>query len=213
MKVESLGESAFLLSHLPVPAYRIATVLNLDPPPGLVEAIASYDTVGLYVDQDNFDQKSVLRDWHFLEEAPASRTHTIPVCYRLGPDLEEVCEHLAIAPQTLVEAHTAAPFQCFAIGFCPGFPYLGYLPDVLAGVPRLGKPRTNVEPGMVGITGRQTGIYPLPRPGGWRLIGRTPLQLVDLEEDYFPIMAGDRVQFESIEESTYERLKGDRLAV
>jgi inhibitor of KinA len=68
-----------------------------------------------------------------------------------------------------------------------------------------------VEPGSVGMTGKQTGIYPLPRPGGWNLIGQTPLTLVDVEEGYFPIRAGDRVQFFRIDEEEFQQLKGQRL--
>ena len=93
----------------------------------------------------------------------------------------------------------------------PGFPYLGYLPEKLCGVPRLNSPRIRVEPGSVGLTGRQTGIYPLPRPGGWNLIGRTPLTLVDVADGYFPLRVGDRVRFSRIESSEYERLYGMRL--
>ena len=78
----------------------------------------------------------------------------------------------------------------YAIGFVPGFPYLGYLPAELCGVGRLPSPRLRVEPGSVGLTGRQTGVYPLPRPAGWNILGRTPLTLVDVADGYFPIRVG-----------------------
>jgi inhibitor of KinA len=99
----------------------------------------------------------------------------------------------------------------YAIGFCPGFPYLGYLPAELTGVPRLESPRLRVEPGSVGLTGRQTGLYPLARPGGWNLIGRTPLTIVDVEQDFFPIHVGDQVQFVRIDAREFDARFGERL--
>jgi inhibitor of KinA len=99
----------------------------------------------------------------------------------------------------------------YAVGFVPGFPYLGYLPPELCGVGRLGSPRLRVEAGSVGLTGRQTGVYPLPRPGGWNLIGRTPLVLVDVAAGFFPLRVGDRVQFARIDERRYRELEGERL--
>jgi inhibitor of KinA len=102
-------------------------------------------------------------------------------------------------------------YTVYAIGFSPGFPYLGYLPEALCGVPRLDAPRVRVDAGSVGLTGRQTGIYPQVRPGGWNLIGRTPLRLVDIADGYFPLRTGDRVRFTRIDESTFQQLKGERL--
>jgi inhibitor of KinA len=139
------------------------------------------------------------------------RRHMIPCCYELGPDLWRIVEHTRLTTEEVVRLHTSAEFTVYAIGFCPGFPYLGYLPEAWCGVPRLPSPRLRVEPGSVGLTGRQTGIYPLERPGGWNLLGRTPLQLVDVEDGYFPIRAGDRVQFQRIDEGEYNRLKNQRL--
>jgi inhibitor of KinA len=107
--------------------------------------------------------------------------------------------------------HTEAEYTVYAIGFCPGFPYLGYLPATLSGVPRLPGPRLRVEAGSVGLTGRQTGIYTMVRPGGWNLIGLTPLQLVDVADNYFPLRTGDRVRFERIDEAQYRQLFGERI--
>ena len=107
--------------------------------------------------------------------------------------------------------HAATEYTVYAVGFSPGFPYLGYLPDRLCGVPRLEAPRVRVEAGSVGLTGRQTGVYPEARPGGWNLIGLTPLQLVDVADDYFPLRTGDRVRFEPIGAAEYRRLLGKRL--
>ena len=104
-------------------------------------------------------------------------------------------------------------YTVYAIGFCPGFPYLGYLPEKLTGVPRLESPRLKVEAGSGGLTGRQTGIYTEMRPGGWNIVGRTPLELVNVADGYFPIRTGDRVQFEPIDERRFQKMTGKRLAV
>ena len=140
-----------------------------------------------------------------------SKTHVIPVCYSLGEDLAEVADSLGLSSEGVIQHHTSAEYRCYAVGFCPGFAYLGWLPPEIAGVPRRDQPRVRVEPGSVGITGRQTGVYPLVRPGGWALIGRTPLTLVDESDDYFPIKAGDLVRFEAIDAEEFERLKNERL--
>ena len=144
-------------------------------------------------------------------EAPEPRHHQIPVCYALGEDLVETAQRLQITSEQLAELHASTEYTCYAVGFCPGFGYLGHLPDPLNGVPRRSKPRTRVEPGSVGITGSQTGIYPLPRPGGWALIGRTPLTLVDVADAYFPIQAGDTVRFFAIPVEEFEARQGERL--
>ena len=144
-------------------------------------------------------------------DAAVGRSREIPCCYERGPDLARVAAHAGLLAERVAELHAAAEYVVYAVGFCPGFPYLGYLPDELAGVPRLPSPRLRVEPGSVGVTGRQTGVYPLPRPGGWPLVGRTPLTLVDVADGYFPLRVGDRVRFRRIDEAEFARLDGERL--
>src|SRR5436309_7440481 len=126
-------------------------------------------------------------------------------------DLERVAEDRGLSQEEVIRLHTGTEYTVYAIGFCPGFPYLGYLPPALCGVPRLPAPRLRVEAGSVGLTGRQTGIYTEVRPGGWNLLGRTPLELVHVADGYFPLRTGDRVQFERIDEAAYHRLEGQRL--
>jgi inhibitor of KinA len=116
-----------------------------------------------------------------------------------------------LSEDEIVRLHTATEYTVYAIGFCPGFPYLGYLPSPLCGVPRLPAPRLRVEAGSVGLTGRQTGIYTEARPGGWNLIGGTPLELVHVADGYFPLRTGDRVRFVRIDETTFRQLRGQRL--
>jgi inhibitor of KinA len=128
-------------------------------------------------------------------------------------DMARVCERTGLTTDEVIRLHTSTEFTVYAIGFVPGFPYLGYVPPKLCGVDRLPSPRLRVEPGSVGLTGRQTGIYPLARPGGWNLIGRTPRVIVDVVAGFFPLRVGDRVRFERIDETEYRRQEGEQLKV
>jgi inhibitor of KinA len=112
----------------------------------------------------------------------------------------------------VIRLHTATEYTVYAVGFTPGFPYMGYLPPELCGVGRLPTPRLRVEPGSVAVTGRQTAVYPFASPGGWNLIGRTPLVIVDVAAGFFPLRVGDRVRFERIDERRYRELEGERLS-
>jgi inhibitor of KinA len=143
---------------------------------------------------------------------PLAKTFTIPVCYEFAPDLSRVCEHTHLSPDEVIRLHTATEFTVYAVGFVPGFPYMGYLPPELCGVGRLSSPRVRVEPGSVAITGRQTAIYPQASPGGWNLIGRTPIVIVDVKDGFFPLRVGDRVRFARIDETRYRELEGERLS-
>src|SRR5262249_32853030 len=127
-------------------------------------------------------------------------------------DVARVCEQTGLSADDVIRLHTGTRFTVYAIGFVPGFPYLGYLPKELCGVSRLPSPRLRVEPGSVGLTGRQTGLYPLARPGGWNLIGRTPLVVVDVAAGFFPLRVGDTVRFERISEEGFRRREGTRLS-
>jgi inhibitor of KinA len=155
--------------------------------------------------------RGVLQEATEGHEPPPGRLHRIPCCYELQLDLEGVARQTGLTPDEVVRLHTAAEYTVYAIGFCPGFPYLGYLPEPLCGVPRLPAPRLRVEAGSVGLTGRQTGIYTEARPGGWNIIGRTPLELVHVADGYFPLRTGDRVQFCRIDETTFRQMQGQRL--
>jgi KipI family sensor histidine kinase inhibitor len=130
-------------------------------------------------------------------EAREPRVVEIPVCYggEFGPDLEYVARHAGLAPERVVELHAAADYLVYFVGFSTCFPYLGGLPPELA-TPRLSAPRKNVPAGSVAIGGSQAGIYPLASPGGWRIVGRTPLALFDPQSSPPPLLRmGDRVRF------------------
>lgn len=121
------------------------------------------------------------------------RLHRIPVFYD-GPDLDDVLARLGLSPERFIELHTRPIYRAFTVGFVPGWAYLGPLAEELE-LPRRAAPRTQVAAGSVAIAGRQTGIYPLPTPGGWHLVGRSPVRLVLLDADPPSLFrAGDRVK-------------------
>jgi len=134
---------------------------------------------------------------HQDEAPPAPRYVEIPVHYggEYGPDLGDVSRHTGLSEQRVVELHSAADYLVYFVGFSTCFPYLGGLPQELA-TPRLSAPRKHVPVGSVAIGGAQAGIYPLASPGGWRLIGRTDLELFDLNASPPPLLRmGDHLRF------------------
>jgi inhibitor of KinA len=216
--LQPLGDQAALAYFADeAAALRFAAAVRRAAAPWLVDVLQAYTSVAVFFDLAHTRYAAVAEDLRRLDAAsgntaPAEdRLHRIPCCYELQPDLARVAEHTGLAAEEVVRLHAAAEYTVYAIGFSPGFPYLGYLPGPLCGVPRLEAPRVRVEPGSVGLTGRQTGIYPEPRPGGWNLVGRTPLELVDVADGYFPLRVGDRVRFERIDEAEFRRLRGQRL--
>jgi inhibitor of KinA len=218
MKLVPLGDQA-ILAYLDdeAAALRFAAAVRQADPPWLVDVVQAYTSVAVFFDLDRIASAAAAGRLQALEQAATAagpqpgRSHRIPCCYELQLDLARVAEHTALTPEEVVHLHTATEYTVYAIGFCPGFPYLGYLPPPLCGVPRLAAPRLRVEAGSVGLTGRQTGIYTEPRPGGWNLVGRTPLELVHVADGYFPLRTGDRVRFERIDEAEFHRLRGERL--
>lgn len=214
--LKPIGDQGILV-YLPdeAAAVRFAAETRSAGFPWLVDVVPAYATVGVYFDAELANLHSVrsaLKSIKFgIARGTQGRLLNLPCCYEMQLDLDRVAQHTGLSPDKVIERHLEQTYTVYAIGFCPGFPYLGYLPVELTGVPRLPSPRLRVEPGSVGLTGRQTGLYPLARPGGWNLIGRTPLEMVCVEDDYFPLNVGDRVRFQRIDEAEYERLKGERL--
>jgi inhibitor of KinA len=181
----------------------------------LVDVVQAYASVAVFFDQRVKDYAGAVSSLAELApaagEQPPGRLYPIPCCYELGLDLRHVAAHRGLDTEAVIRLHSEKVYTVYAIGFCPGYPFLGYLPEPLCGVPRLATPRLRVEAGSVGLTGRQTGIYTEPRPGGWNLVGQTPLQLVDVAEGYFPLRTGDRVRFTRIDAKAFAELRGQRL--
>jgi inhibitor of KinA len=213
MRIELLGDAAVIAYDLSAKAHLLAAAAQSLP--GCVDAVAGYDTVGLYFEAGTLDLPRLRHALPALEVGLGEPTRRaplrIPVCYEMGEDLAECAGRIGIGAEDLVRIHTGTVYDCFAVGFSPGFPYLGYLDPRISDLPRRPSPRVRVDPGTVAITGRQTGIYPDLSPGGWNLIGRTPLRIVDLESAFFPIAAGDRIEFYRIDEAEFSRSLGERL--
>jgi inhibitor of KinA len=189
-------------------ARSLARLLLEKPPPGVVDVVPAFCTVAVYYRPEHFGpmpspfQQLRLQIESLLEaglgptEAPA-RVVPVPVCYggAHGPDLEEVARARGLEPEQVVQAHVASQHVVFMIGFSPGLPYIGGLDPRLA-VPRRATPRTHIPAGTVAIARDQTVIYSLETPGGWNLIGRTPVKLFDPAADPpCRLQAGDRIRF------------------
>jgi len=140
---------------------------------------------------------------------PAARKVEIPTCYggEFGPDLGEVARMHAMTPAQVIELHSSITYVVYFLGFVPGFAYLGALPEALA-TPRLASPRRSTPPGSVGIADQQTGVYPFSTPGGWRLIGRTPMAMFRPEQNHMSFLTiGDRVRFTPITVAQFTALQ------
>jgi inhibitor of KinA len=216
MNVVPLGDAA-ALAHFPDEgaALRFAQAVRHLNEDWLIDVVQAYATVAVYFDLDRTRFQTVAERLQRIAptegEPVERRSHRIPCCYEFAPDLRRVTEQTGLSSEDVIRLHSGMEYTVYAIGFCPGFPYLGYLPPELSGVPRLETPRLRVEPGSVGLTGHQTGIYTEARPGGWNLIGRTPLELVNVADGYFPLRTGELVRFERIDDREFQRLQGHRI--
>jgi inhibitor of KinA len=216
LKLLPLGDTA-VLAYLPdeAAAWRFAAAARAAELPGRLDVVQAYGSVAVFFDPGVTTLAAVSTALEHLDASAAPaiepRRHELPCCYEMNLDLDRVAGHTGLTADDVIRLHAGTEYTVYAIGFCPGFPYLGYLPAELTGVPRLAAPRLRVEPGSVGLTGRQTGVYPLERPGGWNIVGRTPLVLADPADAYFPLRVGDRVRFVRIGEAEFRRRAGERL--
>jgi KipI family sensor histidine kinase inhibitor len=219
--LDPLGDRAFLAHFAAEPsAADWAEAVRDRGWPGVTDVVLAYRSVAVFADPDRVDLLALESDLRTIAPHPSggpgtgpSRTGKrleIPVLYD-GADLEGVAVRLGLSPTEVIALHGGVDYDVFAIGFQPGFPYAGYLPAALAGLPRRDAPRLRVPAGSVAIAGRQTGIYPAESPGGWHLLGQTPLCIVDLDEGYFPIRAGDRIRFRPIPAEAFEARRHERL--
>jgi inhibitor of KinA len=191
---------------------KLSSALTAAEVEGVVELVPAYRSIlvvynPLSVARDEL-RRTVHRMHRELENIPlpASREHEIPVVYggQYGPDLGWVADYHGIEPAEVIRLHTEPLYRVYMIGFTPGYPYLGEVPERLA-TPRRETPRTRVPQGSVGIAQRQTGIYPVASPGGWQIIGRTPVTLFDpAAEPPARFEMGDRVRFRPISKEEME---------
>jgi inhibitor of KinA len=216
MTVTPLGDSALVLSlgddvddTVLMRVRGVADAIRTARIPGVVDVVAAFASVTLYYD---LRTAGPFREFQTHVEAIAQRgadalaklgdprVVEIPVCYggEFGPDLEEIAARAGLSLKDAIELHSKAEYRVHAIGFVPGFGYLGGLPKKLHAA-RRATPRPSVAAGSVGIGGAQTGIYPVVTPGGWNVIGRTPLYMFDPNRPVAALLAaGDEVRFRPV---------------
>lgn len=183
-------------------------------PAGIIEVIPTYRSLLILYDPLKTIPSSIQTDLEGLEarqsniEIPSPKLVEIPVCYggEFGPDIGFVADFHHLTENEVIRIHSSVAYPIYMIGFTPGFPFLGGLSEKLH-TPRLKTPRTHVPAGSVGIANNQTGVYPVASPGGWQLIGQTPLKLFDFaREDPFLYQIGDQIRFVSISMETYRQM-------
>jgi KipI family sensor histidine kinase inhibitor len=207
------GEKIALDSHQRV--RQLLRLLELEPIPGVRNLSPAYCSLLLNFDVlklSHDELETILRRYlGRLEDVrlPEPLRMEIPVSYggEFGPDLDEVATICGITPAQVTELHSSVTYVVYFLGFVPGFAYLGELPDVLA-TSRLATPRRSVPPGSVGIAGKQTGVYPFATPGGWRLIGRTPIAMFRPDRNGMSLVSiGDLVRFTPISIAQFAALE------
>ena len=231
MRIEPLGDSALIVrvadEFQPDPSLDavLAALRHLEAAaiPGVVELAPAYTTIGVFFDPFRVELtipdespsdvlatriQSILNASAFARQSEVkTAVIEVPVCYasEFALDLAEVAGRSGLSEDEVVRRHSSASYRVACVGFTPGFPYLSGLPSELA-TPRRASPRKEIPAGAVAIGGTQTGIYPRKSPGGWNLIGRTPLRLFDLQREPPALFrAGDQVRFRGISREEFDR--------
>jgi inhibitor of KinA len=227
-KIFPLGDSALTVDFgniidEPINEKVIALFHSLQqqPLPGMIEAVPAYSSLTVYYDlmmarkkistgQPVFEWMSEKMNERLHQPLPqndsTSELINIPVCYdpEFGPDLENLAREKNITTEDVIRIHTSKPYRVFMLGFLPGFAYMGEVDERIS-MSRKNQP-VPVAAGSVGIAGKQTGIYPLLSPGGWQIIGRTPVHLFNKEKEQTTLLkAGDRVQFIPVSKNEFTR--------
>lgn len=210
MKIKAINEESLMLvfadeisedNHLLVKAYYEALIEK-----GFLSVVPSYNAIMITYDfltMNFYDVKAMIESLDvMIQKNNQKRVIKMPVCYAMGEDLSRVAKHTGLSEEEVIRRHSGRDYLVYMIGFTPGFPYLGGMDPQLE-TPRLEVPRTKIPPGAVGIGGKQTGIYPLMTPGGWNIIGRTPLQLYDAKESKTLLTMGDYIRFYDVSEENY----------
>jgi len=216
MQFKPAGDSALLIifgdridEGINKKVHAVANAIEKASPDWLIEVVPTYTSIYVYYNPLKLSYQEVLDAIKpFLSAEPKEekpRIVEIPTVYggEFGPDIEFVAQHNGLTTDDVIEIHSKPLYRVYMLGFTPGFAYLGGMDERIA-TPRLEKPRLKVPAGSVGIAGKQTGIYPIESPGGWRLIGRTPLRLFTPEKDPPTLLQpGDYVKFIPISEEEF----------
>jgi len=191
---------------------RMALTIQSEAIQGILETVPTYRSLLVLYDSLVLSVKELKEGLESMEEKlhqspfPEPKLTRIPVVYggSYGPDIEFVAEYHHTTPEEVIRLHCSRPYLIYLIGFMPGFPYMGELPEDLV-TPRLKTPRLSVPTGSVAIAQKQTGIYPMESPGGWQILGRTPLKMFDpMKAPPAYLRMGDLVQFYPIREKEFE---------
>ena len=191
---------------------RMALAIQAEAIKGIIETVPTYRSLLIIYDPLILSIDDLRKRLEKLEDGlrqtpfPEPKLTRIPVVYGdpYGPDLDFVAQYHRISHNEVIQLHCSKPYFIYMIGFMPGYPYMGELPDALI-TPRLKTPRLSVPAGSVAIAQKQTGIYPMESPGGWQIIGRTPIKIFDPKmEPPALLQMGDLVQFYPISEKEFE---------
>lgn len=205
--------------HINARLMAFIRVLSAEKIKGIDEYIPSFRSVLIHYNpciisfeqMEEYIEKALKTPFH--EASHKKRIVQIPVCYEgeYAPDIEFVAEHAGISVDEVIKIHTSKPYLIYMLGFQPGFPYLGGL-DERIHTPRLASPRIKLEAGSVGIGGSQTGLYPMESPGGWQIIGRTPVRCYNPDKEHpIPYQAGEYIQFVPVSKEEYSRIVEEDL--
>jgi inhibitor of KinA len=202
--IDRAAHEAVLRLLRSVEAARPSWLRNLQP--AYCSVLVDFDPTQI----THADAEAAIRSIANSPKTPSSLSKIvdIPTCYggAYGPDLEEAANLLSLSSERIMELHAGTTYHAYFLGFAPGFAYLGDLPAQLE-LPRLSAPRKKVPPGSVAIAGKQTAVYPFATPGGWRLIGRTPLRMFRADRTPMSLIGiGDQVRFRSITREEFLRL-------
>jgi KipI family sensor histidine kinase inhibitor len=194
----------------------LSALVHASNTPGVIETVPTYRSLMVVYDPLTTDATRIISAMEGLLEESHTKTKEarllrIPACYEAGhaPDLAEIAERIGRSAESIIRVHSETCFHVYMIGFVPGYPYLGDLPDWLE-VPRRTDPRLRVPAGSIGISGKMTGIYPIESPGGWHLIGATPVRLFDVRSARPSLLnPGDKVRFDPISAAEFEAIRAD----
>tara|TARA_Y100001972_G_scaffold35280_1_gene43660 strand:+ start:4001 stop:4693 length:693 start_codon:yes stop_codon:yes gene_type:complete len=220
MEVKRFGDQACIIGfeeivstrvhHRVMSFYRYFVSYKMD---GITDLIPSYNALTIVFDPmiTHFEKlKKEIEKVSYVEADHVGRTFSMPVCYENAIDQDAFCDATGLSWHEIVDIHTSNSYHVYMVGFLPGFLYMGEV-DKAIQLPRKKIPRKKVEAGSVGIAGAQTGVYPIASPGGWNILGRTPVSIFQpAAKNPFPIEVGDKIIFYPISKNDFQTISADK---